>query len=121
MRVWLGNVETNLNSDEGEDHTVVWPRGKNAGLQETKTGKGSLKGERKRQRKTKEDLGGLSDRFGQVEMTLADMKRVARDRIALRQWTLQGNRDKEEEAEEKGEDWIQMAHSMVKTALPLLN
>jgi hypothetical protein len=100
---------------------VVWPCGKNAGLWKTKTGKGSLKGETKRERKTKEDLGGLCDRWGEEKMTLADMKRLALDRIALRQWTLQGDRDKEEEAEKKGEDWIQMAHSMVKTALPLLN
>jgi hypothetical protein len=34
---------------------VVWPCGKNAGLQKTKTGNGGQKGEKKRQRKNWED------------------------------------------------------------------
>jgi hypothetical protein len=46
---------------------VIWPCGKNAGLQKTKTGYGGHKGEKKRYRKTKEDLGELCDRCGQEE------------------------------------------------------
>jgi hypothetical protein len=64
---------------------------------ENKTGNGSQKGEKKGQRKTKEDLGGQCDRRGRGRprktwedsvtdvarrkgKTLADMKRLARDR-----------------------------------------
>jgi hypothetical protein len=70
---------------------VVWPCGK-----KTKTGGGSQKGEKKRQRNTKEDC--VIDVARRKGKTLAEMKRLSRDRIAFRQWTedptLQGNRDR---------------------------
>jgi hypothetical protein len=80
-------------------HTVVWPCGKNAGLYKTKTGYGNQKGERRgrgRPRRTWED--GVMDAARRKAKTLADMKRLAGDRIAVWRWTenqtLQGTRDK---------------------------
>jgi hypothetical protein len=58
---------------------------------------------RGRRRKTWEDC--VIDVARRKGKTLADMKRLARDGIAFREWIedpkLQGNRDKEEEEEQK--------------------
>jgi hypothetical protein len=78
---------------------VVWPRGKNARLQKTKTGNGGQKGERRgrgRPRKTWDDC--VIDVARRKGKTFVELKRLARDRIAFKKWTedpvLQGNRDR---------------------------